>query len=199
MGLTSDDLRPLLALIRRAAQAGVDLVQIRERGLTDRVLLDLVREAVSSVDGLATRVVVNDRPDVARAVGAVGVHLKGTSPPPRRIRALLAPLALVGRSVHSVDEAVRVEDAGGVDYLVAGPVFETVSKPGHAGTGIEGFEEIVRTVTLPVLAIGGVTVARTERLARAGAAGVAAIGAFIDAGEDVARLVSRLRLQFDKA
>ena len=198
MGGPPDDLQRLLALIRQAAKAGVDLVQIRETGLTDRVLFDLVREAIASVAGSATRVVVNDRLDIARAAGAFGVHLKGTSPPPARIHSVLAPLGVVGRSVHSVDEAVQVEEAGGVDYLVAGPVFETVSKPGLTGTGVEAFGEIARAVTLPVLAIGGVTVECTARLARAGAAGVAAIGAFVDAGEDLARLVRRFRLQFDK-
>lgn len=193
----ANDLRSLLVLIRRAAQAGVDLVQIREPGLSDRQLFELVQGAVRTTTGTRTRVVVNDRIDVALAAGAAGVHLKSTSVPVSRVKAIRGSGLLVGRSVHTFDEASRVAQAGGVEYVIAGAVFETLSKPGHIGMGLVAFEKIARVVTVPLLAIGGVSVERTESLARAGAGGLAAIGAFIDASDDVDRLVRRFRVEFD--
>ena len=193
----ADDCRSLLDLIRRAAEAGVDLVQIREPDLSDRHLFDLVQRAVHTTSGTRTRVIVNDRIDVAVAAGAAGVHLKATSVPLSRLEALRGSGLLVGRSVHSVDEASRVAEAGGAGYVIAGAVFETPSKPGQPGMGLAAFEKISGVVAAPLLAIGGVSVERTESLAQAGAAGLAAIGAFIDAGDDVDRLVRRFRDEFD--
>jgi thiamine-phosphate pyrophosphorylase len=194
---SADNLRSLLELIRRAAEAGVDLVQIREPDLSDRHLFELVQRAVHTTSGTRTRIVVNDRVDVALAAGAAGVHLKSTSVPPSRVDALRESGLLVGRSVHGVDEASRVTEAGGAGYIIAGAVFETVSKPGRPGMGLVAFESISRVVTVPLLAIGGVSVERAGSVAQAGAAGLAAIGAFIDAGDDVERLVKRFRAEFD--
>jgi len=192
------DLRSLLELIRRAAEAGVDLVQIREPDLSDRHLFELVQRAVHTTSATRTRIVVNDRVDIALAAGAAGVHLKSTSVPPSRVVALREAGFLVGRSVHGVDEASRVTKAGGAEYIIAGAVFETASKPGQPGMGLDMFERICRVATVPLLAIGGVSVERAGRLAQAGAAGLAAIGAFIDAGDDVDRLARRFRAEFDK-
>ena len=193
----ADDLRSLLVLIRRAAQAGIDLVQIREPDLSDRHLFELVQRAVRTTAGTRTRVVVNDRVDVALAAGAAGVHLKSTSVPVDRVKALRGAGLLVGRSVHTLDEASCVAQAGGAEYVIAGAVFETPSKPGHTGMGLVAFEKIARVVTVPLLAIGGVSVGRAESLAQAGAAGLAAIGAFIDAGDEIDQLVRRFRVGFD--
>ena len=193
----ADDFRSLLVLIRRAAEAGVDLVQIREPDLSDRHLFELVQRAVHTTAGTRSRVVVNDRIDVALAAGAAGVHLKATSVPVSRVEALRRSGFLVGRSVHSVDEASRVAEAGGAEYVIAGAVFETPSKPGQPGMGLVAFEQIARVVTVPLLAIGGVSVERTESLAQAGADGLAAIGAFIDGGDDVDQLARRFRSEFD--
>jgi thiazole tautomerase (transcriptional regulator TenI) len=190
--------RPVLEHCEDAIHAGVDLIQIREPGLEASALLSLAAAAVAIARGTPTRIVVNDRLDVAIASGAHGVHLRGDSIPPERARSMAPAGFLIGRSVHSADEAVLA--ARGADYVVAGTVFPTSSKPGlrqHLGLG--GLAAIVRAVPVPVLAIGGVTVERIEAAASAGAAGIAAIG-LLDAGAaDLAAAAREARRLFDRA
>lgn len=186
----------LLGAIEAAARAGVDLIQIREPDLETRALAGLVRRAVASVRGTRARVLVNDRADVAIVAGAHGVHLRGDSFPAPRVRDI-APAMLVGRSVHGADEASAVEALGGCHYLIAGTVFPTPSKPSeHVLLGVGGLRRVCGAVRLPVLAVGGIEVDRANAVARAGAAGVAAIRLFSDAAT-VAETVARLRRSFD--
>jgi thiamine-phosphate pyrophosphorylase len=192
----------LLAQIDAAVAAGIDVIQLRERGLEARALAALVAAAVARAAGSGTRIVVNDRVDVAIACGAAGVHLRGDSVPPSRVRRIAPPGFLVGRSVHSV--AAAIEQAPFVDYLIAGTVWATASKRPEAPlVGIDGLAAIARAVAVPVLGIGGVTIERAALLARAGAAGAAAIGLFQPAGdgEPIAVLlretVEKLRRSFD--
>ena len=193
----------LVELARAAGRGGVDIVQVRERRLSDRALLRLVERVASAVAGCATRVVVNDRVDIALAAGAAGVHLKNGGPSPARVRAIVPAGWLVGRSVERPDDLHRAEQVDGLDYLVCGTVFETASKPGRRPLGIGGLAAVARASALPVLAIGGVDSGNAARVAEAGAAGVAAIGVFADAcGRsgplDVAARVAALRSAFDK-
>jgi thiamine-phosphate pyrophosphorylase len=188
---------PRIETILAAARAGVDLIQIREPGLDDRSLLEVVRAAVAATDRTAARIVVNDRLDVALASGAAGVHLRGTSFPASRARRVASPGSLIGRSVHSVTEAQAAERDGGCDYLVFGTVFASRSKPpGQSVAGVDALRVVCASVALPVLGIGGITPAVAPAVAAAGAAGVAAIGAFSDA-RDLPALVRSLRQSFD--
>lgn len=174
----------MAALVREAARAGVALVQVREPDLEARPLGDLVRACCDEVAGTETRVVVNDRLDVALAVGAHGVHLRSASFPASEVRRLAGPPFLVGRSVHGAEEARAVAAGGGLDYLIAGPVFPTPSKPGGPLLGLEGLRAVVEAVDLPVLAIGGIGAPdRAAAVATTGAAGVAAIGLFAGAAD----------------
>lgn len=183
------------AAIEAAASAGVALIQVRERGLEDADLLDLVAGIVRRAGGRA-RVVVNDRADVALAAGAAGVHLPAAAISAARLRTLVPSSFVVGRSVHSVDEAQRAERDGGCDYLVFGSVFETASKPaGHVPAGPEALAAVCAAVTLPVLAIGGISSERAGVMAAAGAAGIAAIGLFTHP-EAAAAEVDALRRAF---
>jgi thiamine-phosphate pyrophosphorylase len=174
---------PILAHVAAAADAGLDWVQIREPDLPAAELYEVVRHAVAEVSGSAarTRIIVNDRLDVALAAGAHGVHLRGTSFDASRVRALVAARDfLIGRSVHSVEEAVAVEAAGGLDYLIFGTMFPTTSKPqGHPLAGPEALGAATAACRLPVLGIGGITLENVDRVAATGAAGVAAIGLFL--------------------
>jgi thiamine-phosphate pyrophosphorylase len=171
--------------VRTAAHAGVHLIQVRERDMADGALLALVARAVEAVRGTRTRIVVNDRLDVAIAAGAHGVHLRGDSAPTRRVRAVVPPAFLIGRSVHSRDEIAAALDEGGLDYLLFGTVFATASKPDRPETGIAGLVEAVNDAKgVPVLAIGGVTLDNAGRLARTGCVGFAAIGQFADGAEE---------------
>jgi thiamine-phosphate pyrophosphorylase len=199
----------LIDATREAASAGVDLVQIREPDLEDRQLADLTAGVVAAAAGTPCRIVVNARADIARLAGAHGVHLRGTSPPSARIRAIVPPGFLVGRSVHSADEAEAVERAGGCDYLIFGTVFPSVTKgPDHPVAGAGQLAEVCARVHLPVLAIGGVTLERAVEVATSGAAGIAAIDLFaaLPIVNDPARTteswraaVSAIRAVFERA
>jgi thiamine-phosphate pyrophosphorylase len=166
----------LLAQLRRAVEASVDLVQIRERDLEAAALTSLVASALTIARGTRTRIIVNDRLDVALACGADGVHLRSDSFGVADARRLAPAGFLIGRSVHSAEEARLAADA---DYLIAGAVFPTPSKSaGTAWLGADGLRAIVRATDAPVLAIGGVTLDRVGEVAATGAAGVAAIALF---------------------
>jgi thiamine-phosphate diphosphorylase len=188
----------LVGAVRAAAAAGVDLVQVRERGLDDGPLLMLARRVREAVEGTATRVAINDRLDVALAAAAHGVHLPSNGVSARRIRDTVSADILIGRSVHGEEEAVAAERDGGYDYLVFGTVFATASKPtGHPVRGLDALGRVCRAVALPVLAIGGVTVERVPGIARAGASGIAAIGLFAPgSGEEIAAAVTQVRAAF---
>lgn len=176
----------LVDRVAAAARAGVDLIQIREEQIDDRMLASAVRGCVRAVRGTSTRVILNDRLDVAVAGGAHGVHLKSNSYPAARVRAIAPAGFLIGRSVHSAADAIRA--GGAVDYLIFGTVFPTSSKPGRMPVGAAALEETVRATPVPVLAVGGVTVETAGLIAGAGAAGLAAIGLF--AGRATAALPS---------
>lgn len=174
----------MAALAGEAARAGVALVQVREPDLEARPLGELVRACCEAVAGTDTKVLVNDRLDVALALGAHGVHLRSASFPASEVRRLAAPPFIVGRSVHDAEEARRVAAGGGLDYLIAGTVFPTASKPGVRLLGLEGLRAVVEAVDLPVLAIGGIAADdRATAVARTGVAGVAAIGLFAGAAD----------------
>ena len=155
------------ALVQRVAAvaaAGVHLVQVRERDMEARDLSRLVARCVTAVRNTRTRILVNDRLDVALTSGAHGVHLRGDSMPASRAKAL-APIGfLIGRSVHTVAEAVTAHAEGGLDYLLFGAVFATASKPGQPPAGVQALAAVVGATPLPVLAVGGIS---TERAVRA--------------------------------
>ncbi len=187
----------LLAVIRRAAVAGVDWIQIREKDLPTRDLLELARGAVEAAHDSATRILVNDRLDVALAAGAAGVHLGEQSLPVAAVagwrRAAHAPTAfLIGASCHSLVAVVEAERAG-ADYVVFGPVFATPSKAAYGPPqGLDRLAEVCRRVRLPILAIGGVTLENAGQCLASGAAGIAAIRLFQESA-DVAAVVAQLQ------
>ena len=185
---------------RWAAAMGIDLIQVRERDLCDRDLVDLVRAIVDAAAGFPARVLVNDRVDVALAAGASGVHLRADSISATDVRSVAPHDFVVGRSVHTIDEARAAAAAGGCDYLLFGTLFASAGKPaGHLVAGIEALRAVCRSVELPVLAIGGIDEARARETAAAGAAGVAAVGLFMSASTDTAMRarVTDLRRAFD--
>jgi len=193
----------LVTLVGAAARAGVHLIQIRERDLAAGALCAVVRACVDAVKGSGARVVVNDRIDVALAAGADGVHLRGDGPPASRVRRMVRAGFLIGRSVHTVPEAREAAADRAVDYLLAGTVFPTASKPGRGDVlGLEGLRAIVASVDVPVLAIGGLDVASAAGVAGAGAAGMAAIGLFCGgpaSDVELTRTIAALRRAFDSS
>ena len=166
----------ILRLVRAAADADVPLFQIREKSLHARVLYELVARAAKITRGSTTRLLVNDRSDIARAAGADGVHLTTQSLPVEVVRSLFGADFLIGVSTHSLDEA-RAARAGGADFVVFGPVFETESKRAYGEPqGLSKLAEVVRELSeFPVVAIGGITLDNIDECFQAGARGIAAI------------------------
>ena len=168
----------LLVCVERAVTAGVERIQIREKDLSARDLCELARRIVALAAGRRTQILVNDRADIALAAGAQGMHLPANSVAPQTLRGIVPPGFLIGTSTHSVEE-VRAAESEGADFVVFGPVFPTASKERYGPPqGIERLGEAVRAVTIPVLALGGVTEANAGECRAAGAAGIAGISLF---------------------
>jgi len=193
----------LLQKIAEAARAGVDYIQLREKDLCGRDLEQLAREAVRLLlatrpSPLAPRLLINSRADVALAAGAAGVHLRSDDLSPRDLRGIVreaarhSPLTTrhfsVGISCHTVEEVARAA-AARASFVVFGPVFE---KSGVAAPrGLELLRRACRQ-RIPVLALGGVTLANARACLDAGAAGIAAIRLFQQ--NDIASVVRGLRM-----
>lgn len=168
--------------IRRAAASGVSWIQIREKDLEARLLLELVRFAVAETRAAGARVLVNDRLDVALAANAGGVHLGENSLPLEAVtewrRSAGRADFLIGVSCHSLESA-RSAARGGADYIFFGPVFATPSKAAFGPPqGIDRLREVCAAIAIPVLAIGGIRAENMQTCITAGAAGIAAIRLF---------------------
>ena len=171
----------ILRLVEAAVAAKIDLFQIREKALHARVLFELVERAVEITGGTETRLLVNDRSDIARAAGADGVHLTSQSLPAAVVRRIYGREFVIGVSTHSLEEA-RAARMGGADFAVFGPVYETPSKRVFgAPQGLEKLREVAMELRdFPVIAIGGITLDNARRCLQAGASGVAGISLFSD-------------------
>jgi thiamine-phosphate diphosphorylase len=169
----SDD-ASLVGSVQAAARAGAHLIQIREHGIDAGHLARVVRACLHAVAGSKARVVVNDRLDVALASGAHGVHLREASVLPRDARAVAPRGFLIGRSVHTAEDAARLGREGSADYLIVGAVFASPGKS-DPPAGLETLRLAVQAATVPVLAVGGVDGSSAAAVAGTGAAGIAAI------------------------
>ncbi len=196
--LPGDQEEALVVRVAAAARAGVHLIQVRERDLDARPLIRLVERCVEAVVGTRARVLVNDRLDVALAAGAHGVHLRGDSLSAARARSVAQGRFLIGRSVHSRDEAVRAGEGEGLDYLLFGTVFSTPSKPGATPAGIAELADVAAATRLPIIAVGGMRASTLHGLGQTGAAGFAAIGLFAaDSLDQLEVSVQQASLAFD--
>lgn len=170
--------------INLAAQSGVQLIQIREKDLSAKALIEFTRRVIAVARPRGAKVLVNDRLDVALAAKADGVHLRVNSLPANEVRAVVQKIGLqdflIGVSTHSMAEA-RAAEAGGADFMVCGPVYDTPSKREYGEPmGLERLSEICRAVKVPVLALGGINLANFREPLNSGAAGIAAISLFTD-------------------
>ncbi len=173
--------RPLLDAVASALQGGVDAVQLREKDLTTRALVELGLALCELCHRHQARLLINDRIDVALAVHADGVHLPANSFSPSDARRLLGPNALIGVSTHSLGDARAAQDAG-ADFIVFGPIFDTPSKRAlGAPQGLDGLAAVTRALSTPIVAIGGITTERAPAVRAHGAQGIAVIAAILDA------------------
>jgi thiamine-phosphate pyrophosphorylase len=177
----SEDFPNVLALVSSAVRAGVSLIQLREKNLAARALYELTARSAAITRGTRTRLLVNDRADIARAAGADGVHLTARSIQASVIRRAFGQDFLIGVSTHSLEEA-REASGGGADFAVFGPVFDTASKRAYGQPlGLEKLRLVARTLSpFPLVAIGGLTLENARETLRAGASGIGAIRLFSD-------------------
>jgi thiamine-phosphate pyrophosphorylase len=203
-GAAAGDTRDrLLHKMEAAALAGVDWIQIREKDLSGRECMLLTRQALTRTEqsskssATRTRILVNDRVDVALSEHTGGVHLGENSLPVQEVRRSVDSRGerkdfLVGVSCHSL-EVAKSAASGGANYIFFGPVFATPSKAAYgAPQGIERLKEVCRAVSIPVIAIGGITLANGAACLSAGASGLAAIRLFQDA-PDIPSCVQALK------
>lgn len=188
----------MLRLIEAAVAAGIDLVQIREKQLSAELLYQLTTRSQRITRGSATKLLVNDRSDIAAAAGADGVHLTTTSLPAELVRRSFGDQFLIGVSTHSLAEAELARRAG-ADFVVFGPIFETVSK--HEFGAPQGLENLRRVTSdlgpFPVFALGGITLKDVAECIQAGARGVAGIR-MLNEPERLGDIVNRLCVDFEE-
>lgn len=175
--LTEEDFQQrkpeLLDVIRRSVEIGIELVQVREKQLDARRVYELAREAAAIATGTATRVLVNERFDIALAARAHGVHLTSRSIPVRKVRSCVPDDFLIGVSAHS-KRSVRDARLEGADYAMLGNIFETPGKGEPLGLAALA-ETCASADGFPVIAVGGIDGGNCRSVLEAGAAGFAAI------------------------
>lgn len=184
--------RSHLEVIRAAIAGGATIVQYREKEGTTRQLVEEARALRELTRQAGVPFIVNDRVDIALAVDADGVHVGQDDMPAPLARKLMGPGKIVGVSATNPEEALQAE-RDGADYIGAGPVFATPTKPDAAPPiGLEGLAEICRRVSIPVIAIGGINEENAAAVIAAGADGVAVVSAIV-AAPDVEAAARRLR------
>jgi len=166
--LCTADRPDLASFVAACIRGGVDVVQLRDKQLDALALLRRADIALSVCREANVPFILNDRPDLALACGADGVHVGQDDAPPWLARQILGPDALIGRSTHALGELLTASDEP-VDYLSAGPVNATPTKPGRPGTGLGYLTEAARHATLPWFVTGGVTPETVGAMMAAGA------------------------------
>jgi thiamine-phosphate pyrophosphorylase len=173
--------RPLVDVIRAALDGGVRAVQLREKDIEGGELYHLATQLRKITESYQARLLINERLDVALAIDADGVHLGQTSFPVATARRLLGPDKLIGVSTHSPAE---ITAATGADFLVFGPVYFTPSKAAYSEPqGLDRLREAVAHSSVPIFAIGGITIERIPQVLATGAYGVAMISALSGASD----------------
>ena len=193
--------RALSDVVREALAAGAPTVQLRLKSASARELLEAAQTLMPIVRSAGALFIVNDRLDVALAAGADGVHLGPDDLPVKDVRRVadarsgVADTFIVGYSTDTTDEAAQAE-AEGADYLGVGAVYATANKSDAGDViGLKGLRRVVKAVSIPVVAIGGITPERAPAVAKTGACGSATIGAVMSAAEP-AEAVRELLLPF---
>ena len=191
----SEEFQHILKQVSAAVSAGIQLVQIREKRLAAQRLFELAAKAVSIARGSSTRILINDRADVAAGAGADGVHLTTHSLTPDIVRKTFGPRFLIGASTHSLAEA-RAARVEGADFAVLGPIFHTPEKKQYGDPlGPGPLAQAARELApFPLLALGGISIENMEECLSAGAGGIAGITLFSEPDTIAATVESVRRL-----
>ncbi|MDX6711414.1 MAG: thiamine-phosphate pyrophosphorylase [Blastocatellia bacterium] len=171
----------IVSLVEAAALAGITIVQLREKRLSTRTLFELTKSCVQAIGQQSTRLLVNDRADVAFGALADGVHLTTKSMPAKDIRSAFGDRFIIGVSTHSLDEVRQAKD-GLADFATFGPVFHTSTKLVYGQpVGLEALRDAASLdADFPLLALGGVNIERAAECFKFGAKGIAGISMFSD-------------------
>jgi thiamine-phosphate pyrophosphorylase len=168
----------ILECIHRNIVRGVDFIQIREKDLSDRALFVLACDAVALAGNRGCRILINGRADIALAAGAAGVHLPSSGLRVEELKRAVPSGFLIGVSAHSLKEA-RCAAGAGAHYVLLGPIYCTESKaPLGSPLGLKLLRRACSIVPVPIIAIGGLSLANTDVVLNAGAAGIAGISMF---------------------
>jgi thiamine-phosphate pyrophosphorylase len=172
---------PLYLAVETALEAGVKAVQLREKDLSTKALLDMAYWMRELTNEFGAHLFINDRVDVALSVKANGVHLGGNSIPVYAVRKIAGHKLMIGVSTHTVGEAVEAEK-NGADFITLGPVYKTPSKAKYGKPiGLETLKEAKTRTTLPIFALGGIKPGNVREVKEAGADGIALISAILTA------------------
>jgi thiamine-phosphate pyrophosphorylase len=176
--------------VERLAEGGATFIQLREKSASPRDFYQAALEAIQVARRLKVQIIINDRVDVALAVGADGVHLGQDDLPPEKVRALLGENRIIGFSTHNLKQALAANSTS-VDYIAIGPAFQTSTKEKpDPVVGLEGITEVKQSISKPLVAIGGITFERAKSVIEAGADSVAVISDLYST-EDIATRVRR--------
>ena len=167
-----------LGILEEILKKGVKMVQLREKDLPGRELYELAKEVRELTKKYDTLLLINERFDVALAVGADGVHLPENSFPPSVVKRI-NPNFIVGFSAHSLESALYAEREG-ADFITLSPIFKTSSHPEATPLGLKTLKEVSKLVSIPVFALGGITKERMKMCYKNGAYGVAGITMFLE-------------------
>ena len=195
--LCTPDRLDLGEFVTACIEGGVDVVQLREKHLEARPLLARAAVAAEVCRRQGVPFIVNDRPDLARAAGADGVHVGQDDVPVRVVREILGPNAVVGLSTHGPGDLAGAADED-IDYISAGPVEPTPTKPGRAGTGLAYASLASERATVPVFVTGGVTPEKIPALVAAGVRHFVVVR-YLTQAQDPGQASSHLRRAIDRA
>lgn len=169
-------------MTRALAEGGVDILQLRAKGASPSEVESLARAMLPATRDLGVPLVINDHPAVAASVGSEGVHVGQDDDSVAKARAVVGPDIFVGKSTHSLDQAVAAQ-AEGADYIGFGPLYATGTKPDYVPIGLQDITEVHQRVQLPIFCIGGVNAARAPEILAAGARRVVVVSAFLLAAD----------------
>jgi len=188
---------PWLEAARAAIAGGADCIQLREKNLDGAELLQRARLLVAECRRGGVLSIINDRPDIALLSGADGVHIGQGDLPAPDVRKLVGERMIVGVSTHNVEQA-RKAAADGADYVGIGPVFPSSTKPRDFSVGLDGARQVAAAVTIPVVAISGISARNVDDVMTTGVSGVAVSSAVLDC-DDVKAAVEELKSRIDAA
>ena len=160
----------------RAIRGGADVIQLRDKHATGRSLLEAARRLLDITRPAHIPLIINDRADIAHAAQADGVHLGQADLPLKAAREILGPERIIGRSTHSLEQAIAAEQDG-ADYIGVGPIFSTPTKPDYQSVGIDLIREVASRIRIPYVCIGGINTGNAPQLRAAGARCLAVVRA----------------------